>query len=228
MAREARATPYADAVASRASEKALAWWKRTWQQLEPPLDRARFAAAYAGAGRRLGQAPLSFSASELESMAQAQLRATTHWALDDLGRAALILRAVECIEPATYEDLIADLFLRGDNRERHAVLQTLCMLPDPVRYLETAVESCRTNVVTVFEAIACENPYPAAFFPEPNFNQMVLKAIFLEVSVKRIEGMDQRMTSELVRMAEGYGSERRAAGRSVPDDIAYIVSKGPA
>ncbi len=228
MAREARATPYADAVASRASAKALAWWERIWQQLEPPLDRPRFAAAYAGAGRRLGRAPLTFSDSESERLAQAELRRATHWALDDLGRAALILRAIECIEPAQYQELVSDLFLRGDNRERHAVLQTLCMLPDPVRYLETAVESCRTNVVTVFEAIACDNPYPAAFFPEPNFNQMVIKAIFMEVSVKRIAGINQRITGELVRMAEGYGSERRAAGRSEPDDIAYIVSKGPA
>ena len=50
----------------------------------------------------------------------------------------------------------------------------------------------------------------------------MVKALFNEVRVARILGLDRRVTPELVRMADGYGSERRAAGRSVPDDIAVI------
>jgi hypothetical protein len=71
----------------------------------------------------------------------------------------------------------------------------------------------------VFEAIACENPYPAAHFPELNFNQMVLKALFTGVALERVIGLDGRVTPELARMANDYASERRAAGRSVPADI---------
>jgi hypothetical protein len=76
----------------------------------------------------------------------------------------------------------------------------------------------------VFEAIAAENPYPATHFPDPNLNQMELKAVFVEVAVDRIQGLDERITPELARMAEDYAAERRAAGRPVPADVDHIVS----
>jgi hypothetical protein len=78
-------------------------------------------------------------------------------------------------------------------------------------------------VRTVFEAIAAENPYPARCFSDAAFHQMVLKAIFVGMPVERIEGLSERATPELARMVEGYASERRAAGRTVPEDCARVV-----
>lgn len=208
------------------SEAARGFWQHAYSDLRSPLrsalERQRFAGAFAGAGRRMGQGPLSLAPEEKTAIARADLRVAEHWTLDDLARAALLLRASECLEPTDHEAFVRDLFLRGDNRERRALLQTLVMLPEPQRFLATAIEACRTNVLTVFEAIAVYNPYPAAHFPELNFNQMVLKAMFMGVAVAAIEGLATRITPELVRMARAYGSERRAAGRSVPSDIDYI------
>jgi hypothetical protein len=93
------------------------------------------------------------------------------------------------------------------------------VLPDADWTVGIGVDACRSSVQTIFEAIACENPFPAARFPELNFNQMVLKALFTDVRLERIVGLDARVTSELRRMADAYASERRAAGRSVPPDI---------
>jgi hypothetical protein len=81
-------------------------------------------------------------------------------------------------------------------------------------------------VETVFRAIACDNPYPAAHFPEASFNQMVLKAVFVGAPVSRIVGLSRRATPELRRMAEDYASERRAAGRAVPEDVTLVLSTG--
>jgi hypothetical protein len=53
-----------------------------------------------------------------------------------------------------------------------------------------------------------------------------MKAIFQGVSVRRIEGLEARITPELMRMAAGYASERRAAGRPVPADVDYITQYG--
>jgi hypothetical protein len=103
-------------------------------------------------------------------------------------------------------------------------LHTLPLLPKAERFVELAIEACRTHVQSVFEAIACENPYPARFFPEANFNQLVLKAFFTGVSVHRIEGLRERRTAELIRMVHAYASERRAAGRSVPADLDFVTS----
>jgi hypothetical protein len=113
--------------------------------------------------------------------------------------------------------------MTGDLRERHAVLRALPFLAEPERFLTTGVEAVRNNAVSVIEAIACENPYPARFFSEEAFNQMILKCLFCEISLPRVEGLAARVTPGLRRMVAGYASERRAAGRPVPADTALIM-----
>jgi hypothetical protein len=143
---------------------------------------------------------------------------------DEEGRVALLLDANRKLGAPEMFDLAEDCFRHGDNGERRAVLRSLSVLQEPERYIELAAQACRSSVQTVFEALACENPFPAAKMPDLLFNQMVLKALFTEVSLDRIVGLTSRITPELSRMAEGYASERRAAGRSVPSDIGRLVA----
>jgi hypothetical protein len=87
----------------------------------------------------------------------------------------------------------------------------------PEGFGELAVEACRTSTLSVFEAIACENPFAATHFAEPSFNQMVLKAVFNGVGASpHRRPREARHSPDLVRMAEDYAAERRAAGRSLP------------
>jgi len=141
------------------------------------------------------------------------------WGLDELGRATLLLLAAERLAARELLDLVEECYRRGDSRERQAIVRAMSLVPEPERFLEIGVDACRTHVQPLFEAIACENPYPAAYFPDLNFNQMVLKALFIGVALERIVGLAGRVTPELGRMAGDYASERRAAGRSVPADI---------
>ena len=108
---------------------------------------------------------------------------------------------------------------RGDSREQQSWLKSTAILPLPDRFLRTVIDACRTNILPLFEAVACENPYPARYFPERNFNQLVLKALFNGVALSRIVGLPSRLNAELTRMAGDYADERRAAGRAVPADI---------
>jgi hypothetical protein len=172
-----------------------------------------FAISFASAARRVGRAPLALSAAEQQRLG------TTRWSADELARACLLLSAAA---RADLPALVEGCFHQGDNRERSAVLKTLPLLPAPERFIPLAAEACRTNVVTVFEAIACENPFPAAHFSDAQFNQMTLKAVFLTVAVSRIVGLDRRRTPELARMARDYASERHAAGRPVPTDLELL------
>jgi hypothetical protein len=54
---------------------------------------------------------------------------------------------------------------------------------------------------------------------------MVLKAVFVGLALPRIADLEKRVTLELVRMAEGYAAERRAAGRALPD-LGLILAAG--
>lgn len=164
------------------------------------LDRAAFHTAFSSAGRRLGGGAAA-------------------------GRIELLVEAARAIgEGDDLVELIDECWRTGDNDERIAVLRALSRLPGPERFVPLAVSACRTNVVPVFAAIACDNPFPAAHFPEPAFNQMALKAVFLGVAIDGIAGLPDRITPELVRMAAAYASERRAAGRPVPEDCARLAT----
>ncbi|HEY3497082.1 MAG TPA: EboA domain-containing protein [Polyangiaceae bacterium] len=195
------------------------------------LDRALEAAAnpasvgfrafYAGVSRRLGS---SAAQSVTPPPAFAAL-ARPHHTLTDWVRATLVVHALGHLSLAEQPAFVLRLLEGGEIGEQESLLRTLSLLPEPARFVETGLAACRTNARRVFEAIACENPFPAEHFPALGFQQMVLKAVFIEVAVARIEGLDARRTPELVRMAEDYASERRAAGRPVPDDLALIAGR---
>jgi len=185
--------------------------------------RTRIAVALAGAGRRLGGSRHDLGPEDLAVLARSGLVGVEAWPLERCARVVLVLSGIEDVPAAEHPAFVDELFRTGDNAEREAVLGCLCALPHPERFLETAVEACRTNVVPVFEAVACENLYPERFFPEPAFNQMVIKAIFLQVAVRRIEGLERRANAELARMAADYANERSAAGRVVPDDVELVT-----
>jgi hypothetical protein len=185
-----------------------------------PLHRSAFLGAFTAAARLVGKARLEVTSTEETDLVGLGVDwPLTEWGLDELGRVVLLLHAAETATDAALETLVEDCYRQGDNRERQAVLRSLPWLPGPDRFLAIGTDACRSHVQPVFEAIACENPYPAWHFPELNFNQLVLKALFIGVPLARIFGLDERVTSELVRMAAAYASERRAAGRAVPADI---------
>jgi hypothetical protein len=112
-----------------------------------------------------------------------------------------------------------ECYEQGDSHEQQCWMRAVSYLPDPASFLPLVVDACRTNILPLFEAIACENPYPARYFPEPNFNQLVLKAMFNGVALARIHGLASRINPALARMASDYADERRAAGRTIPADI---------
>jgi hypothetical protein len=191
-------------------------------------DLGAFADAFTMASRRLGKALLNLSAADTERLAAAGIGwPVSGWGVDEAGRAAMLVSAAGDLDEHRLAALVEECYGRGDNRERQAVLKALPLLPPSERLVTLGIEACRTSIQPVFEAIACENPYPAARFPDLSFNQMVLKALFVGVAVDRIIGLDGRLTPELARMATDYASERRAAGRSVPGDIARITGGGP-
>jgi hypothetical protein len=176
-----------------------------------------FRSLFASVSRRVG------AASSFEPPAGLAALARAHWTLTDWTRLYLVLAAVAATPAAMQPATVLRIYEAGEIGEQESVLRTLALLPDPARFVETGVAGCRTNAKRVFEAIACDNPFPAAHFPELNFNQLVMKAVFIEAPVGRIEGLAARRTPELVRMAEDYASERRAAGRPVPADVGLIL-----
>ena len=203
-------------LGGRVSPAGLDWLERaTSSAAEIPGEgrRTAFLNDFAAAPRRLGKGPIALSDEErIARFGAPDFEGAT---VDELARTALLAASPE----GAQEDLAAECFRHGEIREKRAVLRALSLLPRPDRFCPLAIDACRSHVQPVFEAICCESRYPAAVFPDLAFRQMVLKALFMGVALDRVHGLGARIDPELVRMAQDYASERRAAGRPVPTDI---------
>ena len=198
----------------RARLDAPAW---TWFEQTAADAAGDLAAAYTSAGRRMGRAPLAVTVDEQRWLPDIRF---DRWTVQDAARAALLLvRADTSAAIACYDG--------GDSSEQESWLKSTALLPEPERLLPVVIDACRTNILPLFEAVACENPFPARYFPDRNFNQMVLKALFNKVALERIVGLAERRNPDLARMAGDYASERRAAGRTVPSDIGLAMTETP-
>jgi hypothetical protein len=192
-----------------------------------PKDFApgEFPAAFSSLGWRLRHHRHTLSSDEHRFLIEAGLAAPELLCVSDFARIHLLLRALGRLPQEQHAGFVDSLLRKGDNKEREALLRGLVLMPSPEQFLATAIDSCRAAVQTTFEAIACENAYPAKYFPPEAFRAMVLKALHLGVSVHRIHGLDGRKDDGLCRMAADYASELQAAGRTVPADVAIILNK---
>ena len=197
-------------LTSRLPEEAASWFRQALHKVRVKGEATdAFLIMWSGAGRRLGQARVGAPANEDE------MRLTFFpegWGADELGRVQLLQAALSARLPEAHAPLVNELYVTGDLRERQAVLHALPLLPAPERFVTVAVEAVRNPALSVLEAIACENAFPARHFSEEAFNQLVLKCLFSEVPLRRVTGLARRVTPELRRMVEAYASERRAAG----------------
>jgi hypothetical protein len=219
--------PLQDWVVARVPEDCRAWYQNALavaRQSGPASDG--FAVAWSGCGRRLGRGSQTVPAEEAARLTEAGAPFVPQaWGLDEAGRALLLLSALESA-PAS-ADVVLELFAHGEMREQQAVLRVLAYLPDPTQYVALAADAVRTNVLSVLEALACDNPFPARHMPDLAFNQLIMKAIFNGLPLRRVVALAERNTAELRRMVGAYASERRAAGRPVPADVDFILGGTP-
>lgn len=207
-----------------ATDRSREWVRAAAATVEGTAGYAAIARPYAAASRFLREARAVPTAEQTERIDRFGLGSLGRHDAIALFRGALLLACCRCLPAEARPGLIDRVFRSGDSQERVALLAVLPALPTGAIYRETAVEACRSNVRDVFEAIACENDYPARHFSDEAFNQMVMKAVFSGISLGRIRGLSGRVNSELERMARDYSAERRAAGREVPADLARLVT----
>ena len=144
------------------------------------------------------------------------------WGLLETLRARLWF-ARQDLDQASCVEAVEAHFAHADEGECRALYRILPLLPDGLRFQWRMQEGCRTNIVTVFEAVACDNPYPARHFEDVGWRQMAIKALFLGSPLWRVHGLDGRLDEELARMALDLVEERSSAGRPIPADLWLCV-----
>ena len=145
-----------------------------------------------------------------------------NWTVVRLARVWL-LSLFDDSEEQPYVHRIRTLFETAEMNELVALYSALPVLSYPQQWLATASDAVRSNIGIVLDAIALQNPYPATYFREGAWNQLVMKSIFNDKPIELIYGLDERANAELARILVDFAHERWAAGRKVPPGVWRLV-----
>jgi hypothetical protein len=188
------------------------------------LDERRLAIALGMVARKVGRMDLAPPPDDLA--AAGSMRPRWHpelWGTDEAARVALVL--------ATYRDddvafaaRVDRLRATGELNEQVAYLKGFAIFPAARVLHDRAREAVRSSIGSVFEAIACGNPYPFDYFDESAWNQMVVKCVFSGLPIGSIVGLHERRKAELIAMLRDLVSERTAAGRPTPEEVQRFIA----
>ena len=140
-----------------------------------------------------------------------------YWSVEQACRTILLLSLPS--DQDFFFAAVENLFDTADMNEQAAILTSFAVTPFPERFVMRASEGIRTNMVPVFDAIALNNPYPADYLDTDPWNQMVLKAAFMDRPIYRIIGLQKRANADLAKIISDYAHERWAADRVVSPEF---------
>lgn len=206
-------------LASRADRDVLDWFRAKVAGAEKGGADASFFLAFSTASRKFGRASLALSGVEqgLSGQARPGWRPGA-WTIDQAARTRLLL-ALPSEDRILYRSALDRLFEDAEHGELVALYQALPLLPHPSDHRARAAEGIRSNMKTVFEAVALRNPYPAEMLDDAAWNQLVLKCLFVGSTLLFVEGLDSRANPTLAQMLSDYAHERWAAGRAVSPEL---------
>lgn len=147
-----------------------------------------------------------------------------NWTLDRLVR-VYFLTKFDSSDRETYTKSLDTLFETAENNEAVALISVLPFLAFPDYWMLRATDAVRSNIGLIFDAIAFQNPFPMQYFSELAWNQLVLKCIFNDKPIHRIQGLSERANQELANSISYLAHERWAAGRTIPAQAWRLVSK---
>jgi len=209
-------------LVSRAETKALDWLSSQTEKINADASPTKFFLAFSQASRFFKKENLNLSETEKETTGSLVSGFDpSHWDVLQTVRTYLLLKFAPGKE--AWLKAINQLFETGDMHEQQALYAALPVMPYSEDLLTRAIDGCRTNMTLIFDAIALNNPFPAAHFPEANWNQLVLKSIFMQRPIFRIQQLDERRNQALAEIASDFAHERWAAGRSVMPELWRLV-----
>jgi hypothetical protein len=201
-------------LSGQLSYEAFAWLKDCIKEPEEKIYES-FSKVPAVTGRH----KINFNEASLKEAARIRKGwSPAGWNADHVARIFLVL-SLQSVDEEKHKKEFKNFFKVADVGELTALYLGLPLYPFPENHITLAIEGVRSNMKAVFEAVALDNPYPADYFPPQAWNQMVLKAAFLDCSLYKIYGLEGRANSRLAYMLCDYARERQAAGRTVSPEL---------
>ncbi len=204
-------------LATRLPPADFTWLQGKAQSLAMGMGDPELFMAFSQALRHSGKAPLAATAEE-QAMAESLVAGwdLRDWTLDITARAWLMASLPDL--PGAPQRLLS-IHQTADLGEHLALVKALFLAPRCREAMHIAREGLRSNMKTVFIGITSHNPYPALYFDENAFNQMVVKCLFVDVPLREITGLDARANPTLRQILVDLALERWAADRPVSPEM---------
>jgi hypothetical protein len=201
------------------AEAGTAWWAPSLERVGAGLSGSTFGATLSVASRHTPRVALDPGVDAL-TRAHELLPGWNpeRWDVLEAARVRLLLARPD-LEKESFALDLETLCQHADEGELRAIYKSLALLSKAERFSTRAAEGCRTNIVPVFESVACDTPFPFTYFDDLAWNQMLIKGLFIGAPLVRIVGLDRRLNPELARMALDLAEERRSAGRQVQPEL---------
>lgn len=197
------------------------WYLSKLDSLLQGATPAQFYLTFSSAARKTAKTSLQLNEDQvgrLRSVQPAFNLAT--WTVDELSRVVFMTT----LSVEHNQAILDKLFDTADMRESVALFKGLFFLDNAEAFKMRAIDGLRTNITHVFDAIALDNVFPSLYFEEAPWNQMVLKAIFMQRPIYRIFDLDQRKNKTLALILQDYAHERWAAHRQVSPELWRAVA----
>ena len=209
-------------IEESATEASTAWLDTAIAKLEQSTDLQNDLSLYSAMAKRKFA---NQTVNESVSVMTAEFGTVSFegWSLGDISRVLLILHAIN-LSKVNEISVIETCYRQGDESERISITKGLMFFKNPAALKEIALESGRTNSKIMLAALALNNYYPQYHYTDHEFNQMVLKCLFVGIPIEHVLGLPNRANKDLSRMCEDYIRERQSAYRKLPEDIWLAVA----
>jgi hypothetical protein len=208
----------------RVSPKSYVWLEDKLEGLGSNVNARGFYLAFGACPRFVGKERIDLTEAEHNELSASYPNfGATEWTADQLAR----ILFTTALPTETNAAILDRLYGTADYREQVALYKGLYFLDNASDFVGRAREGLRTNITDVFDAIALDNPYPARYLPEDAWNQMVLKAMFMQRPMYRIYRIEDRKNPRLAEILLDYAEERRSAHRPVSPELWRFVAGYP-
>ena len=207
-------------IKSKFNSKELDWINSKTAIISETNSGSKFGVFFSLASRFINNEQPVWDKSDLEKLEKIYPGfENASWSKLNMARVLLMT----ALDISVNKKILINFFEIAEMKEQTSLYKGLYVLLNASEFEGQYAEGIRTNMVNVFDAIACGNPFAKAYLQEDAWNQLVLKSLFLDRKLYTIQGIDQGKNENLANMLQDFVKERWAAGRQVSFEIWRMI-----
>jgi hypothetical protein len=211
---------FAQLVTAKLSEKELAWLNQKTAILKAADTIQKFPIFFSLTSRFISNEISNWESDELNEMEIIYPGfSKSTWTKQELVRVILMIS----LDPEKNKQILESFYETAEMLELVSFFKGLYLLKNASEFTSSVEEGIRTNMVNVFDSFTAGNPYAQKYLEEWAWNQLVLKALFMDRPLFTIHDLDKGKNKNLADILQDYIRERWSAFRPVSPEIWRMI-----